>query len=90
MFPCPVCRQVANLEASVSMESLVETFDADSNSTTEEEQHPLETATSFQIDTKTCQYTNSKGSSIFVEEGITVTTEQSIFTKDDLNDNMVE
>lgn len=24
MFPCPVCRQVANLEASVSMESLTE------------------------------------------------------------------
>ena len=24
MFPCPVCRQVANLEASVSMESVVE------------------------------------------------------------------
>ena len=24
MFPCPVCRQVANLEASVSMESLFE------------------------------------------------------------------
>jgi hypothetical protein len=24
MFPCPVCRQVANLEASVSMESIVD------------------------------------------------------------------
>lgn len=24
MFPCPVCRQVANLDASVSMESLVD------------------------------------------------------------------
>jgi RING-like zinc finger len=27
MFPCPVCRQVANLEASVSMESVCEPLD---------------------------------------------------------------
>ena len=89
MFPCPVCRQVANLEASVSMESLVETFDAESNSTTED-QDTLETDTAFQIDTKSCQYTTSKGSSLFVEEGVTVTTELNIFAKDNFNDEMVE
>jgi hypothetical protein len=80
---------VANLEASVSMESLVETFDAESDGTNEE-QHPLETATTFRIDTKSCQFSNSKGSSLFVEEGVTVTTEQNIFVKDKFNDEMVE
>ena len=88
MFPCPVCRQVANLEASVSMESLVETFDAESTSSKEE--HPLETTTEFQIDTKSCQFTTSKGSSLFVEEGLTVTTEQNIFPKEEITDDMVE
>lgn len=88
MFPCPVCRQVANLEASVSMESLVETFDAESEGTTEE--NHIEITAEFQIDTKSCQYTNSKGSSLFVEEGTTVTTEQNIFTKEDLTDAMIE
>ena len=29
MFPCPVCRQVANLEASVSMESLCDFMEED-------------------------------------------------------------
>jgi hypothetical protein len=33
MFPCPICRQVANLEASVSMESLVDDTDCDAQDT---------------------------------------------------------
>ncbi len=39
MFPCPVCRQVANLEASVSMESLCDTFEEvdDSSSSSKDE-----------------------------------------------------
>jgi RING-like zinc finger len=36
MFPCPVCRQVANLEASVSMESLVDYAAEDDMPETEE------------------------------------------------------
>lgn len=37
MFPCPVCRQVANLEASVSMESLCDPYETESTDDSKED-----------------------------------------------------
>ena len=61
------------------MESLVETFDADSSSET-----PLEITTDFKIDDNSCKITTSKGSSLFADEGLTVGSEQKI-THDELS-----
>lgn len=49
MFPCPVCRQVANLEASVSMESLTDTFDDGLESTDSKDETEFGTPTPFNL-----------------------------------------
>jgi hypothetical protein len=64
MFPCPVCRQVANLEASVSMESLCETFDDSLDSTDSKDETEFGTPTPFNITLRQRELKTSLGQDI--------------------------